>query len=340
LKKNILFINGVPDDQSAFVYEIDKNGIYKWKSIGSSNVGSFLKNDKFDRSSILLDITPDQELPRRMISAVFNEISDPDTHKITLQKADDFYKNISDKVPFFNPPALIMNTTRDNIYRLLQGIDKLYVPKTVRIQPRSPSDIYDIMKKEHFEFPVIFRKAGDHGGISTIRVDDETEQFYAFPLDGREYYLTQYVEYKEDGLYRKHRLVVMDGKIYLWHIKFSKQWIVHHATQIADPGKLQKSASEHFERTVKSAIEPIIKEIYTRLKLDYFGIDCYIDKEMKILVFEINASMGVFLQAEGDFFKDHHEKIRQAMINMILEKEVPGFSVQNYLKTSYSEQFI
>ena len=54
---------------------------------------------------------------------------------------------------------------------------------------------------------------------------------------------------------------------------------------------------------------------------------------MNILVFEINASMGIFLQAEGDFFKDHHEKIRQAMIKMILEKEVLGFSVQKHLKT-------
>ncbi|PLY12646.1 MAG: hypothetical protein C0628_07860, partial [Sulfurimonas sp.] len=88
MKKNILFINGVPDDQRAFVYEIDKNGVYKWQSIGSSNVSNFLKNDLFNRSSILLDTTEDQELPRIVVSAIFNEISDADTHKITLKKAD------------------------------------------------------------------------------------------------------------------------------------------------------------------------------------------------------------------------------------------------------------
>ena len=238
MKKNILFINGVPDDQSIFVYEIDENGVYKWRSIGSSNVGKFLQNDMFDRSSILFDITADQELPRRMISAVFNEISDADTHKITLKKADDFYISISDKVPFFNPPSLIMKTTRDNIYRSLQGIEKLHVPKTVKIQPRSPSDIYDIVKKENFEFPVIFRKAGDHGGISTIRVDDETEQFYQFPLDGRDYYLTQFVENKDNGLYRKYRLMVVDGNVYLRHVKVGAEWLVHHKNQINNPEKI------------------------------------------------------------------------------------------------------
>lgn len=61
-----------------------------------------------------------------------------------------------------------MKTTRDNIYRLFQGIDKLHVPKTVKIQPKSPADIYETITKEGFSFPVIFRQAGDHGGISTI----------------------------------------------------------------------------------------------------------------------------------------------------------------------------
>jgi len=329
MKKNVLFLNGVADTQEAFVYEIDKDGVYKWRSTGSSNVVSYLKNDQFDRSSILLDTRGDQELPRTMISAVFNEISDADTHTITLKKADDFYKSISDKVPFFNPPALIMNTTRDNIYRLLQGIGKLNVPKTVKIQPRSPSDIYNIIERENFEFPVIFRKAGDHGGISTIRVDDEAEQFYEFPLDGRDYYLTQFVEYKENRLYRKHRLIVMDGNVYLRHVKFGDKWIVHNKTQIANPEKLQKSASKRFKNEVKTAIQPIIEEIYNRLKLDYFGIDCYIDNAMNILVFEINVSMGIFFQGKSrDFFEDNREEIRQAMIRMIVEKENPGDSLR------------
>ncbi|HSR74091.1 MAG TPA: hypothetical protein VLL31_04540, partial [Sulfurovum sp.] len=157
-----------------------------------------------------------------MIHGVFNQISDPDTNQITLQKAEDFYKMVSAHVPFFNIPSHVRRTSRDNIYKLLQGIDHLHVPKTVKIQPKSPKDIYDTIKEEGFEFPVIFRQAGDHGGVSTVRVDDETEQFYVFPLDGRDYYLTQFVEYfDENGLYKKYRLMVVDGKVYLRHVKVS-----------------------------------------------------------------------------------------------------------------------
>jgi len=233
---------------------------------------------------------------------------------------DDFYKAVSGNVPFFNAPSKIMKTTRDNIYQLLQGIDKLHVPKTVKIQPESPSDIYDIIKKEDFKFPVIFRQAGDHGGISTILIKDETESFYAFPLDGRDYYLTQFEDYKEDGLYRKYRLIVVDGVVYLRHAKFGDQWMVHNMTQISNPESLQKAVAKRFLNEIKPPIQPIVTKIYNRLKLDYFGIDCAIDKNMNILVFEINPNMGIFLQTKVIIFKDHLEMIRQALIKMIEKK--------------------
>ena len=316
-KKNILFINGIPDNHKVKVRKIKKDGGVSWGGSGSANLSNFLQNDQFDLSTVTFDTNRDQKLPRKMIHAVFNEISDPDSHKIALKKADDFYKAVSGNLPFFNAPSNVMKTTRDNIYQILQGINKLHVPKTVRIQPKSPSDIYNTIKKEDFKFPVIFRQAGDHGGVSTILIKDTMEEFYTFPLDGRDYYLTQFVDYIEDDLYRKHRLVVMDGEVYLRHVKFSDQWIVHQKTLISNPEELQKAASEHFLIEMKSVIQPIVKEIYNRLKLDYFGIDCYIDKDMNILVFEINANMSIFLQAEGDIFKDHVEVIRQALIKMI-----------------------
>ncbi len=215
-----------------------------------------------------------------------------------------------------------MKTTRDNIYQLLQGIDKLHVPKTVKIQPKSPAEIYDTIEKENFEFPVIFRQAGDHGGDSTIWIEDTTEEFYAFPLDGRDYYLTQFVDYQEDGLYQKYRLIIIDGEVYLRHVKISDQWMVHHKTQIKNPEDLQKDISERFLDKIKPAIQPIITEIYNQLKLDYFGIDCYIDKNMNILTFEINANMIIFLQPKVDIFKDHLEMIRQKLIKMINEKTI------------------
>jgi len=316
-KKNILFVNGIPDNRFVIGKKIVKNGKVIWEATGSALISRHLDSDLFQRSYIVFDTRQGQELPRQMIHGVFNEISDPDSHKISLQKAEDFYTAVSAHVPFFNIPSHVMRTTRDNISRLLQGIDKLHVPKTVRIQPKTPSEIHEIIKKEGLMYPVIFRQAGDHGGISTIRVDDEAEQFYAFALDGRDYYLTQYVEYVEDGLYKKYRLIVIDGEVYLRHLKISAGWMVHHKSQIKNPEKLQKIVAKRFASEIKPQIQQVISEIYRCLELDFFGVDCYIDQDMNLLVFEVNPSMGALFHVKGEVFSNNVDKIRKAVIKMI-----------------------
>ncbi len=322
-KKNILFLNGIPDDNSIKINQIHKNGNIKWGGSGSANLSDFLKNDFFDRSTVMFDTRGGQELPRQMVHGIFNQISDADTHKVALQKADDFYKAVSKHVAFFNPPYLVMKTTRDNIYSMLQGIDRLDVPKTVKIQPRCPQDVHDTIKKESFEYPVIFRQAGDHGGISTIRVEDETEQFYPFALDGRDHYLTQFVDYKNDnGIYVKYRLVVVDGEVFIRHAIFSKEWMVHAGSQLDEKESqlYKQNIIKRFTKEIKPKIQPIISEIHNRLKLDYFGIDCNIDSNMKLLIFEINANMNVFTQSKKTLFAKHIEMIRSALIKMLKSK--------------------
>ena len=328
-KKHILFIDGIPDDRKVKARKIEKDGTLRWRGSGSANLVSFLQTDLFNRSNIVFDTDRDQELPKQMIHAVFNQISDPDTHKITLKKAEDFYQHIPKHIPFFNIPSHIMQTTRDNIYRLLQGIDKLHVPKTVKIQPKSPADIYEAITKEGFSFPVIFRQAGDHGGISTIRVEDGTEQFYAFALDGRDYYLTQFTEYaNEEGIYAKYRLVVVDGEVFLRHVIFSDSWIIHSESRtFMEKNKHYRQAEKDifktFDRQIKSKIQPMIKEVYDRVKLDYFGMDCAIDEACDMILFEANANMNILLnnaKSKDNIWTKQIDMIIRAIVNMILKR--------------------
>ncbi len=328
-KKNILFINGVPDNGEVEIHNIFKNRDMEWVTSGNTNIANFIHNDLFGCPMITLDTNPKQEVELKNIHAIFNQISDADTHKITLGKVANFYKSASGKAPFFNPPENIIKTTRDNIYRLLQGIDKLHVPKTVRIQPGSPAEIYDTIEKENFKFPVIFRQAGDHGGISTIRVEDRTKQFYAFPLDGRDYYLTQFVDYaEEDGLYAKYRLVVVEGEVFIRHAIFSDNWVIHSSSrkfmQKHNKYQTQEAAIlESFETDIRPKIQDITKEIYHRLGLDYFGIDCNIDNKFNIILFEVNANMNIFTNtstSSENIWNRQLTIISDAVKKMIIEK--------------------
>ncbi len=317
-KANILFIRGLPDDGKIKVTSLtQKKGIH-YQLRGSANIASYLNKDLINPLILTFDRDPKQELePIPAIHAIFNEISDADTHKITLAKTQALYNTFSEELPFYNAPDNVKKTTRDNIYQLLQGIDKLHVPKTVRLQPKSPSDIYKVIEKEGFEYPVIFRQAGDHGGISTIKLDDTTEEFFAFPLDGRDYYLTQFVDTVKDGIYTKYRLVVVDGKVYLVHALFSENWLVHGKTQLKDREADKLKISNHFPKEVIPLIQPIVTEIYNRLELDYFGIDCHIDNDMNLLAFEINVNMNIFIKLKKNIFKDNLETVRKALITML-----------------------
>jgi len=43
-------------------------------------------------------------------------------------------------------------------------------------------------------------------------------------------------------------------------------------------------------KKIKQRNQPVISKIHQRLRLDYFDIDCSIDEEMNILIFEINPA--------------------------------------------------
>ncbi|KYJ86645.1 ATP-grasp domain-containing protein [Sulfurovum riftiae] len=321
-KKNVLFINGIPDNKTVELNTMRKNGTFIWDSAGSANISPFLQNELFRRHVITFDTNPEQDIELNNIHAVFNEISDPDTHRITLGKAENFHKSIAGKVPFYNTATNIMKTTRDNIYQLLQDIDKLHVPKTVRIQPRSSSDIYDAIEKENFDFPIIFRQAGDHGGISTLRIDNNSEQFYAFPLDGRDYYLTQFVDYaNKDGIYTKYRLIIVDGEVFIRHAIFSNEWAIHGDSRksIKNHKRFEDDILKSFDRKIKPKIRSAINEIYNKMGLDYFGIDCHIDEQFNIVVFEINSSMNVI---SDDSDNTRLQKIKIKFIKNALVKMI------------------
>jgi hypothetical protein len=217
-----------------------------------------------------------------------------------------------------------MQTTRDNIYKKLNTIEKLIIPKTIKITPRSPIDISRSIKDLKINFPLLFRQAGDHGGVSTVVLEsyiDIVKKMYQFPLDGREYYLTQYYDYGIDGIYKKYRLVVVEGKVYLRHLIFSDYWMIHaRSRKFMDKHPLfkekERDMQENFEQIVKPMIEKTIYKIYETLPLDYFGIDCSIDKEGNICIFELNANMNVLTNNMQSLSK-YVSKINNAIIKMI-----------------------
>ena len=95
-------------------------------------------------------------------------------------------------------------------------------------------------------------------------------------LDGRGYYLTQYFEYKENGVYQKYRLVVINGEVFIRHFRTTDHWMIHRNScekfMENNPQYEEKEAHilKNFEYDLKAQVQPVITEIHKRIPIRLF----------------------------------------------------------------------
>lgn len=327
-----MFIYGIPDDQKGQVY-VDAKGAISIMLSGSANVRPFLKLPGKAHIFHLQNGAKSQQFKiDYWPSVIFNEISDPDSHASALKRCQAFCK--MQKVPVINRPEAILQTRRDTISENLKNQPGLIMPNTVRFNPKTPEDVRQGIVKAGLPYPVIFRQAGDHGGISTVLLNSEAdinEAMYAFALDGRAYYLTEFRDYASpDGLYRKYRIVVVEGKPYLRHMIVSNQWLIHSSSREfmkAQPQYAEEEASvlATFDEKLRPLLSPLTQTLAEKLQLEYFGIDCNLTADNRLLIFEINANMNILTnnQAKPNIWQKPINAIIRHVENMIQRRAKP-----------------
>ena len=182
-------------------------------------------------------------------------------------------------------------------------------------------------------FPLIVRVAGTHGGEEMERVAGPAEmELFVSSRNESEFYLSGFVDYRSaDGYFRKYRFIFVGDDILPYHLAIDSQWKVHHAsTDMANHRWMQEEEKAFLERPEiafsASAFEAL-RAIRTKLALDYFGIDCAVDRNGSVVVFEVNASMLVHLRNEGFPYKDPAvRRIKAAFAAMLKHKAESGCS--------------
>jgi len=314
---NILFINGVPDNRKIEVFSILENGTMFTSLLVEGSISKFAEDSTIRPVIVNLDTTRDQKLVDKTdIHAIFNQISDADSHRITLDKANILYKQFAHYIPFFNSPSKVMETGRDTVYQKLKDIDKLYVPKTIKLQATSPENIYEEMEKEGLQFPVILHEAGKQGNAFLLK--DNSEQFHAFKLDGRAYYITEFIDCALDGIYRKLRLIIVEGEVFLRYALYGREAILYPKNCLPDEECKTdaEDLAKRFTKEIKPLIQPIITQIYERIGLDYFGLDCHIDETMNLVLFDLNTHIAVVSETAPEVFSENAAMEYQALVKM------------------------
>ena len=283
--KKVVFIKGISNSRYTKILRTNPLQVL---NRGNSAISYYFNERNIQKSTLLFADKFNQKIDSNLM---VNEIADADSHSSSLKRLNELFPNGN----FINHPKQVLRTTRDGIYNLLKNVKNLTVPKVVRLTPLSPTDITSTIFDNSFTYPVIIRECGSQLGENTYLVHSEREvnELYAIPLDGRDFYITQYHDSERDGLYKKFRLVVIDGEVFLLHCVFSEKWMIHLKDRRGGVFlERELEVLEKFETEIKPLIKDTINEIYEELKLDYFGIDCDILGD-QILIFEINSCMNI-----------------------------------------------
>ena len=255
---------------------------------------------------------------------ILNSVCDADTNQKSLYHAIETFSKID--LPIINTPEQTLKTTREQTYLQLSNIPGLRVPKALRITPFCRADVPKILKEHTLDYPYIFRSAGEHGGdgMALIKGEDDLHLLEQFAFDSRPFYAIEFVDFQsDDGLYRKYRMVIIDGKVYPRHLIISKSWNIHSETraELMDSDEKFKEEELAYLSAPHPAVTAQCSDIHEKLPLDFIGVDCHINDKGEMLIFEVNTCMRIVADDPIPYQKPYMDRIKEAF-NHLIERKI------------------
>jgi hypothetical protein len=215
--------------------------------------------------------------------------------------------------PLLNPPALVGSLDRDKLHRLLAGIEGLVIPATVVVTRERLSDatrstdlLADIAAD--LAFPVIVRPRGSHAGNGLARIDDGAAlSSYLGEHAGDLFFISRFVDYASaDGLFRKYRVVFVDGRAYACHMAIAERWDIWYLNAGMAESAAKRLEEETFMRTFDIGFgrrhQSALEAMADRIGLDYFTVDCAETHDGSLLIFEADNTAVVHNMDSPDLF--------------------------------------
>ncbi|MEO6781531.1 MAG: hypothetical protein ABI407_10065 [Bradyrhizobium sp.] len=215
--------------------------------------------------------------------------------------------------PILNPPHLVGNLDRDKLHRVLDGIDGLEIPVTVGVSRAqlldlSRSAIAPLDLAADLAFPAIVRPRGSHAGAGLAKIDDRGAlENYLDGEEAQEFFISRFVDYSgDDSLYRKCRIIFVDGQPYACHMAIVDRWDVWYlnagmslsASKRREEETFMRAFDTDFARRHRTALSGIAE----RIGLDYFAVDCAETRSGSLLVFEADNTAIVHDMDAAELF--------------------------------------
>jgi hypothetical protein len=289
--------------------------------IGSNTPIEFLLEDS-GIELMTLYVTPETDLsaplPDHDIAIVI--ASDSEDCRDALRRIDSAAAHWPRAI--LNPPHRVGNLDRDKLHRLLRGIEGLEIPETASTTreqlselSRSARVLADIAAA--LAFPVIVRPRGSHAGSGLAKIDDrEALARYLTEREESEFFIARFVDYSDsDGLFRKYRIVFVDGHPYACHMAIADRWDIWYLNAAMSACADKRLEEENFVRTFDIGFArrhaAALAGIASRIGLEYFILDCAENEDGELLVFEADNTAIVHNMDPPDIFPYKSPQMRK-----------------------------
>jgi glutathione synthase/RimK-type ligase-like ATP-grasp enzyme len=230
---------------------------------------------------VIPEVDLPQPLPEHDIAIVI--ASDSEDCRDALRMIDDVAAHWPR--PLLNPPHRVCNLDRDKLHGLLTGIEGLEIPATIAV-------IRTQFVESDFAFPIIVRPRGSHAGKGLAKIDDASAlENYLGGQQAEEFFVSRFVDYSgDDSLFRKFRIVIVDGKPYACHLAVADRWDIWYLNADMTQSASKRLEEETFMRTFDIGFArrhaTALADMIDRIGIDYFMVDCAETKDGSLLIFE------------------------------------------------------
>jgi hypothetical protein len=204
-------------------------------------------------------------------------------------------------------PANIRALTRDGVAAAMAGAAQVLAPAAARLG-RADLDAVAAGRCGPCAFPMLVRPIASHAGDGLARLDAPAAipAYLAESAEDR-FYVTPFVDYAgPDGLFRKQRIVLIEGRPFICHMAVSERWMVHYMnagmTESADKRAEEARFMAGFDADFAARHAGAFAQLHERLGLDYLGLDCAETADGRLLLFEADVAMIVHAMDPPDPF--------------------------------------
>jgi hypothetical protein len=291
-----------------------------------------LLDDRRFRTTVMVAEYADASAPLPPHDLIFNAIGDADLCREALDAAGALVAR--SPRPVVNHPRTVRGTGRLANAERLRGLSGVMVPRMAAVPCRllQGDGAAAAVFAAGLSFPVMARPPGFHTGRYFVRAETPDElAAAAAQCPAQDMALVEPLDARDDtGMYRKYRVMIVDGRLYPLHLAISRHWKVHYFTaDMADrPEHREEDAAFLADmHVIGNKAVAALSRIAAALGLDYGGIDFAVNADGEVLFFEANATMIVtppVRDAKWDYRRPAVDAVLAAVQAMLVARAGEG----------------